>query len=259
MSRSLMFKLICLYTLAASGCTDNQTIVVNDHYGVCTSDSQCPGTSVCLDGVCVDLEEPPPDCEQYDWAGRQTPWYCWCEGNCIDTDAELPWSCSLDLLDEDPHDGVCGVQCQDHFWLDAETVGLDPDTSPPSLTFDIGTGVVTCTQYADISPLRFVRSGTIAYLLATNNRVVNIDFKLTKPGVVMVNYRTNPGNPWIYGGVAFTYSMPPIVNNIGNIQYYFPIGGLPAGTRTYWRLEARAHVNDFSPNNDIWEGSIDLP
>lgn len=247
----------CLYAITAlAACTDTE-VIVNEHYGVCMTDGECPGTSVCLDGVCVEPEEPTSYCQPYEWAGRNTPWYCWCEGgDCIGTEqSELSWSCSLDLI---PGDRWCSVQCHDHFWLDVSVVDLDQNTSPPSLMFDRGTSLVTCTQYVDMSPLRFVRSGTAIYLLWNNNRVVNIDFKLTKPGVATISYRTNPGNPWIYGGIAFTYSTP-LASNIGNIQYFFSPEVFPQGTTTYWRLEARPHVNDFNPDNDIWEGSQILP
>lgn len=250
MSYRILF-LLALVLANTAACTE---VVVEDHYGECTDDDQCPGTSVCLDNICVEPEEPIADCEPYEWAGERTPWHCWCEGdNCIGADGELPWECPLDLLDSGPSDGICGVQCHDHFWLDAEVVGLDPNTSPPSLTFDVGHGVVTCTQFVDLSPLRFVRSQTAIFSDPTNSRVVGVDFRLTGPGLVVVSYRTNQGNPWMYGGYAFTFSSQNLTN-IGNIRYV----GFASGTTIYWQLEARVQVNQPQAG-DFWEGSQVIP
>ncbi|MBP6859776.1 MAG: hypothetical protein KBC69_04130 [Candidatus Magasanikbacteria bacterium] len=254
-------SIILAAAFAVAACTETE-VVVNDHYGVCTADEQCPGTYVCQDGICIEPEEPPQsvaDCATYEWAGRETPWHCWCEGdNCIGTDAELPWECPLDLLDSDPNDGVCGVQCHDHFWLDAQAVGLDPNTSPPSLTFDVGNGVVTCTQYVDISPLRFVRSQTEIYLDAPDGRTVQIDYRMTAPAIVEVFIRYNEGAQWINGGLAFTYTFPGGPTNIGGVRYGFrPEESFPSGTTTYWKLEAHRWINNEL--FDTWTGSITLP
>lgn len=243
--------LVIMISLIMSGCTDTQ-MVIEDHYGECTDDTQCPGTSVCLDGVCVELvEEPTPDCAPYEWAGRDTPWHCWCEGNnCIGTDAELPWSCPLDLLDSDPKDGVCGVQCHDHFWLDASLVNLDQNTSPPSLMFNLGNGTVTCTQYVDMSPLRFVRSQTRIYTDSPDGRTIQIDYRMTAPAIIEVFIRYNQGSPWINNGLSFTSSD----QNLGGTRYGFrPEESFPSGTTTYWKLEAHRYINNEL--FDTWEGS----
>ena len=207
MNLKLLFIAAFVFGIANTvACTTDTKVVIEDHYGECMADEQCPGTSVCLDGICVEPDEPAMSCDQLDWMGYNSTWYCWCDGdNCIGTNAELPWSCPMDLLEDTQ---VCGVQCHDHFWLSDDMIFIDRLGNPPRIVIDDGNGVVTCTQYADVSPLRFVRSQTRMSLsvdAANNTQSIVINFQLTHPGIVFAQYRFNPGDQWAYAGLLFTY------------------------------------------------------
>lgn len=249
-SRRILITLTILTGIMLSSCIETG-VVDNDHCGVCTTDNQCPGTSECLDGICVEPEEPVADCEQYDWLEQNSTWYCWCEGDdCIGTDAELPWSCPIELLDDSTNDQVCGIQCHDHFWLADDTIFINRLGDPPTIVIDDGNGVVTCTQYVDISPLRFVRSETRIFADPLDDHVVQIDYRMTAPAIIEVFIRYNEDSPWINGGLAFTYSD----QNHGAVRYGFhPEESYPSGTTTYWKLEAHRDINNELM--DTWTGS----
>ncbi len=166
--RKLLIATFILLGLA--GCTE---AVVNDHYGVCTTDQQCPGTSLCLDGICVQqisltcaelgcpsgtecvddvCMEPKPataDCDPYQWM-TNSQWYCnYTQGE----PAPEPWICHLNTTDGTANDGSCNIQCAEgDFWLPTNEFTIDANGSPPSLKTDYYGREFTCTQYAYIPP-----------------------------------------------------------------------------------------------------------
>jgi hypothetical protein len=240
-------SIILALALAVAACTETE-VVIEDHYGVCTADEQCPGTYVCQQGYCVEPEEPVAACEPYEWMGNNSTWYCWCDGdNCAGPSIELPWSCPFDLLD-DPSSEVCGIQCHDHFWLGKDMIFIDRLGDPPMVVIDNGNGLVTCTQHVDTSPLRFVRSQTAAYSSPANG-VAGVDLRLTHSAMVIVSYRFSPTGTWQYGGFFFTNSIPGGPTHAGNIRQ----GGYAPGTTIYWHLQAKFNINDPGIG-DIWEG-----
>lgn len=248
MSRIIWILIATLALASITACTE---VVVEDHYGECTADEQCPGTSVCLDGICVEPEEPVPACERYDWMGNNSTWYCWCQGeNCGGTDI-YPWSCPFDLLSS-PGDTICGIQCHDHFWLSESMLLIDRYEDPPMIVIDEGHGLVTCTQYANLTPLWFFTASSLVDL--ADNRLVHISSVLSRPAIVVSSYRINDGS-WIDGGFTLTYSEPDSEGRLWQVgQFSFPLAreALPSGTIINWRLEA--HLLG-QPAEDVWEGN----
>ncbi len=202
--------ILCLFAALlafAGGCT-NHEVVVEDHYGQCTDNSQCPGTDKCMDSVCVEQVSQPPqgDCADYEWMA--TEWSCACQGtNCIGTD-QTPWTCNFDVLDSNPSDGLCEIQCHDHFWLSQNDMTINPDSSPASLTIDQGNGVVTCAQY-HVAPTVTIDipddtiTATSAFIVITFSEPVEYHLQVTAPTGFTDHYDgTSDGGGYGYPGAV---------------------------------------------------------
>lgn len=240
----LTLATMAFYATLSAACTET-VVVVQDHYGECSLELQCPGTTICLDGVCTQPTEPVLACEQNEWMAEGSRWYCHCEGdNCIGTDIE-PWSCPFDLLSDTSNEG-CGIQCHDHFWLMKDMLLIDRLASPPTIIIDQGQGVVTCTQYVDLNPAQFITDGVSVLVDPNNPRVIKTTYFLTRPARIRTYLHYEGDTEW------FLVSWSQFKQDQGGGAYgYF----LP-NTRVYWRLEA---YNDEDEIVDSYENLILTP
>lgn len=139
----ILILLALILACANVGCNE---VVVN---GECTSDEQCPGTSVCFDRICVEPEEQKSDCYGYEGVSVDNAvWYCAVEVE--ELERNNPWSCELNLVDENPADNQCSVLCVNHFDIQTTSLISFKTNWPPSLSFQGPTGRVTCTPVLEI-------------------------------------------------------------------------------------------------------------
>lgn len=123
-----------LISLALNGCSGDD-------------DSNCMATTGCPDAgsATVDANPLAPDadttpdanpdvCADYRWMAEK-PWDC---------QTSVPYTCDMELL---PADGVCGVQCHDHFWLGTDELIITKEPPPSRLIYYIVDEPITCYQH----------------------------------------------------------------------------------------------------------------